>query len=83
MKVYIVGRRTREGNKIVKICATKEIAKRELFKFRDDLVAKWKKSLSAGDYRGVNDTYMGEKYKDWVKYLCDYPYIKEHEVVEK
>ena len=41
-KVYLVGVSDCESNSTVCICATKEIAERELFKKRDELIAEWK-----------------------------------------
>ena len=42
-RIWIVGISDCEGNYVVAICATKEIAERELFKARDNLVKEWKK----------------------------------------
>ena len=44
MKVWIVGVSDCEGNSVRCICATKEIAERELFKARDELIAEWKEA---------------------------------------
>jgi hypothetical protein len=41
--VWIVGVSDCEGNSIKAVCATKEIAERELFKARDELVDEYKK----------------------------------------
>ncbi len=43
MKIWIVGVCDCEGNSIKCVCATKEIAERELFKARDELVFEFKK----------------------------------------
>lgn len=44
MQVFIVGISDCETNSIKVVCTTKDIAKRELFKIRDELIVEWKKS---------------------------------------
>ena len=43
MKVWILGVLDCETNNVESICLTKEIAERELFKVRDELIEEWKK----------------------------------------
>jgi len=43
MKIWIVGVSDCEGNSVRCICSTKDIAERELFRARDELIAGWKR----------------------------------------
>ena len=83
MKVWIVEVSDCEGSYLVAVCATKEIAERELFKKRDELVAEYKKqdkynvkSMRAY-YKEKNMPYIEDTmYKDMSKALSGNDYKK-------
>lgn len=85
MTVWIVGVLDCEYNDIKSICATKEIAERELFKARDELVAEWrgmKKGFTDDMYEKMIAALSGSDYNDWNNYPHDEPYLYETEVIE-
>ncbi len=43
-KVWVVGIGDCEGNEIVAVCSTKELAEKKLFETRDKLIAEWKEA---------------------------------------
>lgn len=55
MKVWEVGVSDCESSHTICVCATKEIALREMFKKRDELVAEWKE----------HDEYSEKSRKEW------------------
>jgi len=76
MKVWIVGISDCESNSVVCICATKEIAKRELFKKRDRLVKEWRemdestqKFIEKWSKEQGRSIHKEEMYKNMIKNL--------------
>lgn len=91
MKIWVVGVADCEGNSITAICSTKEIAERELFKTRDDLVKEWKEMQEYFNkegrqdkmYSGMIEALSSNNYENWGNYPHDCPYLYETEVIEK
>jgi len=90
MEVWIVGVAECEGNYIVAICATKEIAEREILKVRDDLIKEWKemdehlKKQNREDdlYKRMIENLSSDDYEKWDNYPLDCPYLYKTEVLE-
>jgi len=89
-KVWVVGIGDCEGNRIVAICTTKELAEKELFKARDELVKDWKESVErlkkekddfADTYKEMIEALSGNDYEKWDNYPHDVPYLYETEVI--
>jgi phage regulator Rha-like protein len=91
MRVWIVGVSDCEGNSIKCICSTKEIAERELFKARDELIVEWKEMEKFTKDRNPNDNVYSnmiealssDNYEKWDNYPHDVPYLYSTEIVEK
>ena len=85
-KVYVVLVSDCEGIHGFSLCATKEIAERELFRKRDALVAEWKnmQRLSPDDmYAEMIKNLSGSDYEKWNNYSCPNICIIEKELIEK
>lgn len=65
MKVWIVGVSDYEGNYIVAVCATKEIAEKKLFEERDRLVKEWQE-LDEYNSKRIEEFCRKEKKKSWI-----------------
>ncbi len=83
MKVWLVGVSDCEGNSIEAVCATKEIAERELFKARDRLVKEFQRMDIS--MQKTNDEYCAKEnkptwidnmYKDMITALSGNDYEK-------
>ena len=91
MKIWVVGVSDCEGNSIKAICATKEIAERELFKARDELVKEWKEMQKYFNQEGRTDemytdmitSLSGNEYEKWNNYPHDCPYLYETELLKE
>ena len=91
MTVWVVGVADCESNSIKAICSTKEIAERELFKARDELVADWKRmdkfckerDIADNMYKDMITALSGKDYENWDNYPHEKPYLYETEVVEE
>lgn len=90
MKVWCVGVIDCENNSTVAICATKEIALREMFACRDGMVADYKEAIDKQKINGLADKMYqrmidglaGDDYEKWDTYPHEKPYIYEAEVLE-
>ena len=90
MTVWIVGVADCESNSISAVCATKEIAERELFKERDKLVARYKemdefckrKGNPTSDYKEMIKALSETDYENWNNYPHEKPYLYEVKVIE-
>ena len=83
MKVWIVGVSDCEGDSVKAVCSTKEIAERELFKARDELVAEYKemdeyneKSKKEFCEKEKKKIWVDNMYKDMIKALSGNDYKK-------
>lgn len=91
MTIWVVGVSDCESNRIEAICSTKEIAERELFKARDELIKEWQKMIEWEKKEGrVDDMYQKmianistNDYKNWDNYPQDCPYLYKSELMEK
>ena len=91
MKVWVVAVSDCEANHTVAICSTKKLAKRELFKKRDELIKEWQESYEFFKKENREDNYYlsmiknlsGDNYKDWDNYPQERPYIYEMEIISK
>lgn len=89
-KIWVVGVSNPETNRIVAICATKEIAERELFKARDELIEEWrdmdifcnKDGRKDDIYKKMIKALTGDNYKKWDNFPHDCPYLYETELLE-
>ena len=90
MTVWIVGVADCESNSISAVCATKEIAERELFKERDKLVAGWKKMDEfCKRNNDLDDMYQKmifalskNDYEKWNNSPHEKPYLYEVKVID-
>ena len=93
-EVYVVAVTNCESNETVCICKTKELAVRELFKKRDDMLAEWKEQdswlekqdrLASMDfmYKNMIKNLSSDDYEKWDNYPHDCPYIYKMKVIEK
>jgi hypothetical protein len=88
MKVWMVGVSDCEGNRVVGLFATKELAEKALFQERDELVKDWEemdKSVNKGKlkdsiYRNMIKALSGNDYDKWDNYPHEAPYLCEYEV---
>jgi hypothetical protein len=83
MKVYIVGISDCESSSTIAICATKEIAERELFKARDELIAEWtiadkaiQQSIEEFCKKEKRSSWIDSMYKDMIIALSSNDYEK-------
>ena len=82
MKVWIVGIRDAEANSIIAVCATKEIAEKELFKARDKLIKEWQEmdifsQKSIKEYckkKKIKRVWVDVTYKNMIKNLSSKDY---------
>ena len=82
--VWVVG----VSDDIRVICLTKEIAERELFKIRDELIREWNKM---SNWRGINnnmyntmiENLSNNDYENWDNYPHECPYLYKTEIMEK
>lgn len=65
MKVWVVGVSECEGNYTICICATKQIAERELFKERDRLIKEWKE-LDEHQTKSIEEYCLKHKKPIWI-----------------
>ena len=89
--VWIVGINISEINNVRAICATEEIAKRELFKVRDEMIRSFEYSIKSISMEEINLFYRTQKailsnddprkWKDNSPY--DYPYLSKVELLEE
>lgn len=91
MKIWVVRVGDCEGSYTVCLCSSKEIAERELFKKRDDLVKEWNESLEYFKKEGHTEkmyedmiaNLSSNNYQEWENYPHDVPSIYEMEVIEE
>ena len=89
--VWIVGINGCETNNVRAICATEEIARRELFKVRDEMIRSFEYSIKLISMEEINLFYRTQKailsnddprkWKDNSPY--DYPYLSKVELLEE
>jgi hypothetical protein len=94
MKVWEVGVSDCKSSHTICICATKEIALREMFAKRDALIAWWKEEVIRNEKRNrergsyddiwkeMIDALSSEDYENWDNYPHEVPWIRETEIVE-
>ena len=90
-EVFIVAVSDAESMSVIAVCSTKEIAERELFKKRDELVKQWQESIDVAEeglrehivemYGDMIKNLSGNAYEDWNNYPHDRPYIYEQKVI--
>jgi len=89
--VWIVGVSDCEGNEIKAVCSTKEIAEKEIFKVRDELITEWKefcvrnkKSVWIGGmYKKMIKNLSSNNYEKWNNSPHERPYLYGVEVIEE
>lgn len=81
MKVWVVGVSDCEGNNIRCICTTKQIAERELFKARDELIKEWSEWRDTF-YKPLIENLSGNDYEEWDNYPHEVPYLYEIDVLD-
>lgn len=82
--VWVVFIDSPEGGYVHCLCATKEVAERELFKKRDEMVLEYRKDFEAFNdtmYEDMIEALSGDDYKNWKPYPQDHPKIYEQEVL--
>ena len=89
--VWIVGINISEINNVRAICATEEIAKRELFKVRDEMIRSFEYSIKSISMEEINLFYRTQKailsnddpqkWEDNSPY--DYPYLSQERLREE
>lgn len=80
-KVWVVGVSDCESNYTVRICSTKAIAERELFKTRDEFIKDWKR-LDENNQKSINEfckkegkpSFKDDMYKKMIKNLSSNDY---------
>lgn len=91
MKVWQVGVSDCEGTDLVCVCLTKKLAKRELFKVRDELVKEYAKmsTLSGepcdddGMYGNMIFRLSSDSYTTWDNFPHETPWMREVNVIVK
>lgn len=88
MNVWVVGISNADGDSIVCVCASKELAVKKLFHVRDELVKDWEKMLQEFPYSKEMYSEMiaalsSDDYENWNNYPHDSPYIYETEVLKE
>jgi len=91
MKLYVVCLGDCEGMEIKAICKTKQIAERELFKVRDELIKGWEELRVFWEKEDVGDVMYKEMiqnistndYEKWDNFPHESPYLYEMELMEE
>ena len=93
MKVWVVMVGDCEGSSLVCVCASKEVAERQLLRKRNELIKEWQegddyiRKTMAGyiddRYSRMITALSSDDYENWNNYPHDCPYILEQEIIEK
>jgi cytoplasmic iron level regulating protein YaaA (DUF328/UPF0246 family) len=89
MKVYLVMISDAESSSVIKVCATKEIAVKELFKERNELLEEWKsfiekdRKYSTDMYQEMVSNLKHDDYEHWDNYPHETPHIQTFDVITK